>query len=79
MAGPHPQAASSPHLANLKARVLQALSRTVDRDTQKTAARELESIIHDLGPEGVPVVLSCLYDTSAQPKPAARKVSALSV
>ena len=64
----------SPHLTALKTRVLSALTKLGDRDTQRVAARELESIIHDLGPEGVPVVLTCLYDTSSQPKAFARKV-----
>ncbi|PQM33678.1 microtubule-associated protein TORTIFOLIA1 isoform X2 [Prunus yedoensis var. nudiflora] len=67
----------STHLAmvELKQRILTSLSKLSDRDTYQIAVEDLEKIIQTLAPEGLPMLLNCLYDASADPKPAVKKES----
>ncbi|CAL9017572.1 unnamed protein product [Prunus brigantina] len=67
----------STHLAmvELKHRILTSLSKLSDRDTYQIAVEDLEKIIQTLAPEGLPMLLNCLYDASADPKPAVKKES----
>ncbi|CAN6557912.1 unnamed protein product [Malus baccata var. baccata] len=67
----------STHLAmvELKQRILTSLSKLADRDTYQIAVEDLEKIIQTLPPEGLPMLLNCLYDASADPKPAVKKES----
>lgn len=67
--GPPPQIL----LIELKQRILAALNRLADRDTQQIAVEDLERIAETLPPEGISVCLCCLYDTDAQQKSAVRK------
>ncbi|KAF7831386.1 microtubule-associated protein TORTIFOLIA1-like [Senna tora] len=86
---PHNQSSSTPpssrssssslssHLAmvELKQRVLTALSKLADRDTYQIAVEDLEKIIQNLTPEGIPMILNCLYDASNDPKTGVKKES----
>ncbi|KAM5585686.1 microtubule-associated protein TORTIFOLIA1-like [Rosa sericea] len=67
----------SSHLAmvELKQRILTSLSKLSDRDTYQIAVEDLEKIIQTLAADGLPVLLNCLYDASADPKPAVKKES----
>ncbi|MCO5603664.1 hypothetical protein L7F22_057815 [Adiantum nelumboides] len=67
--------ASTPQLMliELKQRILCALNKLADRDTQHIAVEDLERIAESLGPEGISLCLSCLYDTDIQQKAAVRK------
>ncbi|XP_050367515.1 microtubule-associated protein TORTIFOLIA1-like isoform X2 [Argentina anserina] len=77
---PPPRSSSSSlssHLAmvELKQRILTSLSKLSDRDTHQIAVEDLEKIIHTLAADGLPMLLNCLYDASADPKPAVKKES----
>ncbi|CAA0813952.1 Microtubule-associated protein TORTIFOLIA1 [Striga hermonthica] len=63
------------HLAmvELKQRILTSLSKLSDRDTHQIALEDLETIILSLSSDGVPMLLNCLYDAAADPKPAVKK------
>ncbi|XP_010276037.1 PREDICTED: microtubule-associated protein TORTIFOLIA1-like [Nelumbo nucifera] len=65
----------SSHFAmiELKQRILNSLSKLSDRDTHQIAVEELEKIIQTLSPDGVSMLLNCLYDASNDPKPAVKK------
>ncbi|KAK9269496.1 hypothetical protein L1049_001271 [Liquidambar formosana] len=65
----------SSHLAmvELKQRILTSLSKLSDRDTYQIAVDDLEKIIQTLSPDGIPMLLNCLYDATADPKPAVKK------
>ncbi|XP_015898867.2 TORTIFOLIA1-like protein 1 isoform X2 [Ziziphus jujuba] len=67
----------SSHLAmvELKQRMLTSLSKLSDRDTYQIAVEDLEKIIQTLSPEGIPMLLNCLYEASTDPKPAVKKES----
>ncbi|XP_024018608.1 microtubule-associated protein TORTIFOLIA1 [Morus notabilis] len=68
----------SSHLAmvEMKQRILTSLSKLSDRDTHQIAVDDLEKITQTLSPEGIPMLLNCLYDASAtDPKPAVKKES----
>ncbi|KAI5059078.1 hypothetical protein GOP47_0025397 [Adiantum capillus-veneris] len=67
--------ASTPQLMfiELKQRILCALNKLADRDTQHIAVEDLERIAETLTPEGISLCLSCLYDTDSQQKPTVRK------
>ncbi|KAL6202334.1 hypothetical protein ACLB2K_026042 [Fragaria x ananassa] len=67
----------SSHLAmvELKQRILTSLSKLSDRDTYQIAVEDLEKIIQTLAADGLPMLLNCLYDASADPKPAVKKES----
>lgn len=60
-------------LIELKQRILCALNKLADRDTQHIAVEDLERIAENLTPEGISLCLSCLYDTDSQQKAAVRK------
>eukprot|EP00250_Pteridium_aquilinum_P006727 c16584_g2_i1 orf=216-3068(+) len=60
-------------LIELKQRILCALNKLADRDTQHIAVEDLERIAETLTPEGISLCLSCLYDTDLQQKAAVRK------
>ncbi|XP_010267696.1 PREDICTED: microtubule-associated protein TORTIFOLIA1 [Nelumbo nucifera] len=65
----------SSHFAmiELKQRILNSLSKLSDRDTQQLAVEELEKIIQTLSPDGVSMLLNCLYDASNDPKSAVKR------
>lgn len=60
-------------LIELKQRILAALNKLADRDTQHIAVEDLERIAEALSPEGISLCLSCLYETNLQQKSAVRK------
>eukprot|EP00249_Psilotum_nudum_P014118 c24677_g1_i1 orf=128-3100(+) len=60
-------------LMELKHRILAALSKLADRDTQQIALEDLEKVVESLSPECVHVCLSCLYDTDMQQKSVVKK------
>lgn len=62
-------------MVELKQRILTALSKLSDRDTHQIAIEDLEKIIQSISPEAIPMLLNCLYDSSADPKPAVKKES----
>lgn len=62
-------------MVELKQRILTALSKLSDRDTHQIAIDDLEKIIQSISPEAIPMLLNCLYDSSADPKPAVKKES----
>ena len=62
-------------MVELKQRVLNSLSKLSDRDTHQIAVEDLEKIIQSLSPEGIPMILNCLYEASNDPKPAVKKES----
>ncbi|XP_057951013.1 microtubule-associated protein TORTIFOLIA1 [Malania oleifera] len=70
-------ASLSSHLAmiELKHRILTSLSKLSDRDTHQIAVDDLEKIIQTLSPDGVPMLLNCLYEAAGDPKPAVKKES----
>ncbi|KAF5478873.1 hypothetical protein F2P56_005400 [Juglans regia] len=68
----------SSHLAmvELKQKILTSLSKLSDRDTHQIAMDDLQSTIHSLSPDALPMLLNSLYDAvSSDPKPSARKDS----
>ena len=60
-------------LIELKQRIITALNKLSDRDTQHIAIEELERIAESLNPEGISLCLSCLYETDSQQKSTVRK------
>jgi hypothetical protein len=60
-------------LIELKQRIIAALNKLSDRDTQHIAIEELERIAEGLSPEGISLCLSCLYETDLQQKSTVRK------
>ena len=60
-------------LIELKQRIITALNKLSDRDTQHIAIEELERIAESLTPEGISLCLSCLYETDSQQKSTVRK------
>ncbi|KAL4310966.1 hypothetical protein GQ457_01G005850 [Hibiscus cannabinus] len=73
---PKPSSLSS-HLAmvELKQRILTSLSKLSDRDTCQIAVEDLENVIQSISSDSLPMVLSCLFDSSNDPKPAVKKES----
>ncbi|CAM6034543.1 unnamed protein product [Sphagnum compactum] len=68
-------------LVQLKNRILAALNKLADRDTQQLAVEELERLIadlsqqhqHQLSSSSLSLFLSCLYETDAQQKTVVRR------
>lgn len=60
-------------LMDLKQHILKALLKLNDRDTQRKGAHELERIALEMPYEGIPVFLTCLYETDTKQKTSARK------
>ncbi|CAM6058832.1 unnamed protein product [Sphagnum tenellum] len=60
-------------LIELKNRILAALNKLSDRDTQQLAVEDLERLAQGLTPEGLALFLACLYDTDAQQKSVVRR------
>ena len=60
-------------LMELKHRILAALNKLSDRDTHHLAVDDLHRIVEMLSPEGIAMCLSCIYDTDAPQKSAAKK------
>ncbi len=60
-------------LIDLKHRILAALNKLADRDTQQLAVEELERIAESVSPESLSLLLTCLYDTDAQQKSVVRR------
>jgi hypothetical protein len=52
-------------LIELKNRILSALNKLADRDTQQLAVEDLERLSESLSSEGLSMLLSCLYDFTA--------------
>uniref|UniRef100_A0A7N1A274 TOG domain-containing protein n=1 Tax=Kalanchoe fedtschenkoi TaxID=63787 RepID=A0A7N1A274_KALFE len=67
----------SAHLAmiELKQRILTSISKLSDRDTHQIAVEDLEKIAQALTPDGIPMLLNCLYESLNDPKPAVKKES----
>lgn len=57
----------------LKQRILFALGRLADRDTQQIAVEELDKLVETISPDCVSVFLSCLYDSEMQQKSVVKK------
>lgn len=62
-------------MIELKQRILTSLSKLSDRDTHQIAVDDLQNIIQTLSPDGVSMLLNCLYDSTNDPKPAVKKES----
>lgn len=60
-------------LMDLKHRMLAALAKLSDRDTQQLAVDDLQKLVEVLSPEGLSMCLSCLYDTDTQQKSVVKK------
>lgn len=60
-------------LMELKHRMLAALAKLSDRDTQQIAVDDLQKLVEVLSPEGLSMCLSCLYDTDSQQKLVVKK------
>ncbi|KAJ7525089.1 hypothetical protein O6H91_17G035900 [Diphasiastrum complanatum] len=60
-------------LLELKHRILAAINKLADRDTQQIAVEDLERIAESLSPEGIALCLGCLYDTNSEQKSIARR------
>jgi hypothetical protein len=62
-------------LIELKNRILSALNKLADRDTQQLAVEDLERLSESLSSEGLSMLLSCLYDFTgdAQQKSVVRR------
>ncbi|GAA0171000.1 hypothetical protein LIER_25141 [Lithospermum erythrorhizon] len=56
-----------------KHKVVVALNKLADRDTQKIGVEELGKIIEGLAPDGIVAFLSCILDTDSEKKSAVRK------
>jgi hypothetical protein len=52
-------------LIELKNRILSSLNKLADRDTQQLAVEDLERLSESLSSEGLSMLLSCLYDFTA--------------
>ncbi|XP_019425394.1 PREDICTED: microtubule-associated protein TORTIFOLIA1-like [Lupinus angustifolius] len=72
-----PRSSLSSHLAmvELKQRILTSLSKLSDRDTHQIAVEDLEKTIISLSSDAIPMILNCLYEASADPKPSVKKES----
>ncbi|KAE9591042.1 putative MT-associated protein TORTIFOLIA1/SPIRAL2 [Lupinus albus] len=72
-----PRSSLSSHLAmvELKQRILTSLSKLSDRDTHQIAVEDLEKTIMSLSSDSIPMILNCLYESSADPKPSVKKES----
>ncbi|KAG2328462.1 hypothetical protein Bca4012_037459 [Brassica carinata] len=74
-----PSFRSSSHSAMVeqKQRILTSLSRIGDRDTYQIAVDDLEKLVLSVSdsPETLPVLLHCLFDSSADPKPPVKRES----
>eukprot|EP00250_Pteridium_aquilinum_P010068 c19132_g1_i1 orf=417-3251(-) len=57
----------------LKQRILMALGKLTDRDTQQIGVEELDKLVETILPDCVPVFLSCLYDSEMQQKSVVKK------
>ncbi|KAI5074198.1 hypothetical protein GOP47_0010159, partial [Adiantum capillus-veneris] len=57
----------------LKQRILVALGRLADRDTQQIGIEELDKLVETISPDCVAVFLSCLYDSEMQQKSVVKK------
>lgn len=57
----------------LKQRILVALGRLADRDTQQIGIEELDKLVETISPDCVSVFLSCLYDSEMQQKSLVKK------
>ncbi|KAJ7541735.1 hypothetical protein O6H91_10G073900 [Diphasiastrum complanatum] len=57
----------------LKLSILTALNKLADRDTQQMATDDLQKIAETLPPEGVSVILNCLYDVASDQKMVVRR------
>ncbi|KAH0879216.1 hypothetical protein HID58_066610 [Brassica napus] len=70
---------SSSHSAMVeqKQRILTSLARIGDRDTYQIAVDDLEKVVLSVSdsPETLPVLLHCLFDSSADPKPPVKRES----
>ncbi|CAH8360276.1 unnamed protein product [Eruca vesicaria subsp. sativa] len=70
---------SSSHSAMVeqKQRILTSLSRIGDRDTYQIAVDDLEKLVLSVSdcPDTLPVLLHCLFDSSADPKPPVKRES----
>ncbi|KAJ1375234.1 Armadillo-type fold [Sesbania bispinosa] len=62
-------------MVELKQRILTSLSKLSDRDTHQIAVEDLEKTIQTLSPDAIPMILNCLYDAAADPKPAVKNES----
>ncbi|CAK9872628.1 unnamed protein product [Sphagnum jensenii] len=60
-------------MMELKNRILAALNKLADRDTQQLAVEDLERLSESLSSEGLSMFLSCLYETDGQQKSAVRR------
>ncbi len=60
-------------MIELKNRILAALNKLADRDTQQLAVEDLERLSESLSSEGLSMFLSCLYETDGQQKSAVRR------
>ncbi|GLC51195.1 hypothetical protein PLESTB_000476100 [Pleodorina starrii] len=74
-------AAAAPAASKIlkKDRIVQALSRMNDRDTQKAAAEELASIVVNMDQEGLLIIISGLCTTGSEHKVFARKECARAI
>ncbi|MEW5309746.1 MAG: hypothetical protein WDW38_001608 [Sanguina aurantia] len=63
----------TPSAKQKKERILQALNKLNDRDTQRSASEELALILHDMDPDGLPALVACLCTTASDQKVYARK------
>ncbi|CAK9220692.1 unnamed protein product [Sphagnum troendelagicum] len=60
-------------MMELKNRILAALNKLADLDTQQLAVEDLERLSESLSSEGLSMFLSCLYETDGQQKSAVRR------
>eukprot|EP00250_Pteridium_aquilinum_P002056 c12265_g1_i1 orf=1180-4047(-) len=60
-------------IMELKHRILTALGKLADRDTQQIAVDELDKVVDTLSADCVSVCLSCLYDSEMQQKSVVKK------
>ncbi|CAI5461477.1 unnamed protein product [Closterium sp. Yama58-4] len=70
---PQPLQTSRVALNDVKKSLLVALGKLNDRDTQQNAVGDLQNIVECLPPEGIPVFLSCLYETDSTHRTFVRK------
>ncbi|KAI8028443.1 Microtubule-associated protein TORTIFOLIA1 [Camellia lanceoleosa] len=62
-------------MVELKQRILTSLSKLSNRDTHQIAIEDLEKIIQNLSPDGVSMLLNCLYESINDPKLAVKRES----